>query len=171
MSELLERYRRLALAAWIVAVILTIGGLTAAQGTLIAYALEKFTTHGRDGLVIKRGAAVRRDEYLLMLGVLAGASATLGACLAIFVGIALQHWPRIRQALLLLTLPVLTAGALLAFWYVQAPHLFAWGAGHILSMTAVQLVAIALVFLAGARLTAWLTRLLTPSWLREPHRP
>jgi len=164
--DLGSRYRRLLIGIWILTILLVFTGLTAAQGGLTAYALEKFTTHGLGRLMVKRWVVVYHDEYALMVTTLLGASAFIGLCMSVFAAIVLPHWKRWQILTLLITLPAISASLLAAFWYTQAPDLFNWGIRHIALFLGTQVASAVTGNVISSSLLRLIVHLLVPPRMR-----
>ena len=164
--DLEPRYRRLLIGIWILTILVVFTGLTAAQGALAAYALEKFTTHGLGRLMIKRWVTVQHDEYALMVATLLRESAFIGLCMSVFASVVLPHWKRWQILTLLITLPAISASLLAVFWYTQAPDLFDWGIRHIALFLGAQVASAVMGTVISASLLRLIVHLLVPPRLR-----
>ncbi len=162
------QYRRLLLAGWIAVVLGSILAVASLEGAVTAYALEKMTTHGPFGLVVKRRVRVYADEYALVMTYLLSASLLVGLISGVLATIVLHHWRKAAVAVLLALIPAATGSGLAAFWHVQAPELFNWGLRQIFALTAVQVVGALVGVLAGRPLARGLVRLLLPPGWRRP---
>lgn len=160
-----ERFHRLLAGVWIALLLGGLFTLAVADFTIIAYVLEKLTTHAGYSLKLKQIASPHREEYHLLLGTAITASAALGALSGVIGHIVVPHWRIGVLAAVLVLVPALAAGALSLFWHATAPELFEWGVRHILLLAGTQAISALLGACIGGPPAALLIRaLLPPRW-------
>jgi hypothetical protein len=155
-------YGRLLLTGWIVLMGGAFCAVAAAETIITSYTLEKLTTHGFEGLVLKGIALPNREEYRLFLAYMIVCSAFVGTMAGILSRLALPHWRPWILAVVLTGLPCVIGALLAIFWESEAPQLFAWGVRHIVILSSVQAIASLLGALLGRPLGNLLVRALVP---------